>query len=59
MIAMLLPVIPVLVEAVMKIITAMRNSGEMTAEQRAVLDRLALRLDETVQEVQALEVRDV
>jgi hypothetical protein len=59
MVALLLPLIPVLVEAVMKVIQGIKDSGQATPEQRAVLDRLAQRLDETNAEVQALEIRDV
>jgi len=59
MIALLLPLVPVLVEAVMKIIQGIKDSGEITPEQRAVLDKLAARLDETALAVQALDVRDV
>lgn len=58
-IALLLPLIPVLVEAVIKIVHGIRASGQLTPEQHTVLDRLAQRLDETNAEVQALEIRDV
>ena len=58
-IALLLPLVPVLVEAVMKIIDGIKGSGKLTPEQHAVLDRLAQRLDETALEVQALDIRDV
>lgn len=58
-VALLLPLIPVLVEAIMKIVQGIKNSGELTPAQRAKLDELALRLDQTNREVQALEVRDV
>lgn len=58
-IALLLPLIPVLIEAVMKVITGIRNGAALTTEQKAVLDELAHRLDETNAKVQALEIRDV
>lgn len=58
-IALLLPLIPVLVEAVMKLIQGIKDSGKLTPEQHVVLDQLAQRLDETNAQVQALEIRDV
>ena len=58
-IALLLPLVPVLVEAVMKLVQGIRDSGALTPAQRTTLDALAARLDETNREVQALEIRDV
>jgi hypothetical protein len=58
-IALLLPLIPVLVEAVAKIVQSVRESGELTPAQRAKLDEIAARLDQTNAEVQALEIRSV
>lgn len=58
-IALLLPLIPVLVEAITRIVQGIRDSGELTPAQRATLDALAARLDETNRQVQALEIRDV
>jgi hypothetical protein len=58
-IALLLPLIPVLVDAVMKIVNGVRTSPEITPAQKTVLDELAQRLDATNQAVQALEIREV
>jgi hypothetical protein len=58
-IALLLPLIPVLVESVMKIVEGLRQSPEITPDQKAVLDAIAARLDATNNAVQALEIRDV
>jgi hypothetical protein len=58
-IALLLPLVPVLVEAIVKIVQGARESGELTPAQRAKLDEIAARLDQTNAEVQALEIRDV
>ena len=58
-IALLLPLIPVLVEAVMKLVQGIRDSGQLTPEQKVKLTTLAARLDETNREVQALEIREV
>ena len=58
-IALLLPLLPSLIDLVGRIFTAARNSGELTADDRANLANLAGRLDATNTEVQALEIHDV
>lgn len=58
-IAFLLPLLPTLIDLVGKIFTAAKQSGELTADQKANLASLASRLDATNTEVQALEIRDV
>jgi len=58
-IALLLPLIPVLIESAMKIVSYLRESPEITPDQKVVLDALAGRLDETNAAVQALEIREV
>lgn len=57
--ALILPLIPTLVEMLTKIVTAALGSKDATPEQKAALTQLAARLDATNQAVQALEVRQV
>lgn len=58
-IALFLPLLPMLIELAGKIVTAVRDSGELSPAQRLKLDELSDRLDETNTAVQALEIRDV
>jgi len=57
--ALILPLIPTLVEMLGRIVNAAMNSGEATADQKARLAEIAKRLDETDSAVQALEIRRV
>jgi len=57
--ALILPLIPTIVEMLSRIVNAAMNSGEATAEQKARLMEIARRLDETNRSVQALEIRQV
>jgi len=57
--ALILPLIPPIVEMLSRIVNAAMNSGEATAEQMARLMEIARRLDETNRSVQALEIRQV
>lgn len=57
--ALILPLIPTLVEMLGKIVNAAMSSGEATEDQKARLAEIAARLDETNAAVQALEIRDV
>lgn len=58
-IALLLPLLPTLIDLVGKIFTAAMQSKDLTADQKAALADLSSRLDATNAEVQALEIRDV
>jgi hypothetical protein len=57
--ALLIPLIPGLLDTIARIITAARSDPALTPEQLAALDALAIRLDETAQAVEAVEIRDV
>jgi len=57
--ALILPLIPTLVEFLTKIIDAALADKQATPEQKAALNELAARLDDTAAAVQALEVREV
>ena len=57
--ALILPLIPTLVDLLSKVVVAAMGSKEATPEQKAALAELAGRLDATNEAVQALEVRQV
>lgn len=57
--ALILPLIPTIVEMLGRIVNAAMNSGEATELQKARLQEIADRLDETNAAVQALEIRNV
>ena len=57
--ALILPLIPMLVEFLTKIVNAAMTSKDATPAQKAALEELAARLDETTAAVEALDVREV
>lgn len=58
-IALLLPLIPGLVDSVIRLVRAIREAPETDGDTRVVLDALEAHLTETVVQVRALEIRDV
>ena len=54
--ALLLPLVPSLVETVVKLVAAIRQSPETPEETKQALDMLEARLDETAKAVAGLKI---